>query len=94
MPLADDHALWGCLQSNYAINGDEETCEVLIALVGGRVIGLRYSALGEPEASKSDLRVRRRDFIALLGGVTVSGPLVGRAQPHHGLEVVRKWLSK
>jgi hypothetical protein len=46
--LADDHALWCCLQfSNYAMNGDEEACEVLIALVGVPVIGLCYSALGE-----------------------------------------------
>jgi hypothetical protein len=38
--------LWCCLQSNYAINGDEEVCEVIIALVGVPVIGLCYSALG------------------------------------------------
>jgi len=44
--------LWCCLQSNYAINGDEEACEVLIALVGVPVIGLCYSALGETRSVK------------------------------------------
>ena len=40
------------LQSNSAISGDEEGCEVLIALVGVPVIGLCYSALGETRSVK------------------------------------------
>jgi hypothetical protein len=45
-------------QSNYAINGDEEACEVLIALVGVPVIGLCYSALGETRSVKERPRTR------------------------------------
>jgi hypothetical protein len=46
------------LQSNSAINGDEEACEVLIAFVGVPVIGLRYSALGETRSVKERPRTR------------------------------------
>jgi len=46
------------LQSNSAINGDEEACEVFIALVGVPVIGLRFSALGETRSVKERPRTR------------------------------------
>ena len=58
MLLADDHALWCCLRSNYAIKGDEEACKILLALVGVPVIGLCYSALGETRSVKERPRTR------------------------------------
>jgi hypothetical protein len=43
------------LQSNSAINGDEEACEVLIAFVGGLLSACATPRWVKPEASKSDL---------------------------------------
>jgi hypothetical protein len=57
-------------QSNYAINGDEEACEVLIALVGVPVIGLCYSALGETRSVKERPRTRPNRLCA--GGSAAS----------------------